>query len=223
MSDPTMKLVPIFATPFATVSLAGSDDFNPALLSLFSLRATEAHRDPATTRDPLCFRSREDLFEWDHEAVAHLKGEMLGGLCAAVMAFNLYTDAEFGELRVQARARFTLVRPDGCMPAASLPLASWCAVYCVAAPPPAPTRPDSGVLRLYEARLGTMFLDAGNWRLRPPFATGHHTWPPVPGQMAVFPAASPHEVALNRTQADLVVVTARVRFASPRQEAMPPW
>jgi hypothetical protein len=216
-------LVPIFATPFATVSVAGSADLNPALLSLFSLRATEAHRDPAMARDPLCFRSREDLFEWENEAVAQVKGEMLGGLCAAVMAVNFYTDAEFDGLRVQARAHFTIVRPDGCIPAASLPLASWCAIYCVAAPPPAPTRPDSGVLRLYETRLGTMFMDAANWRLRPPFGAGHHMWRPVPGQMAVFPASAPHEVALNRSEGDVVLVTARARFANPRQQAAPPW
>jgi hypothetical protein len=223
MTTPQTTLVPIFATPFAAVSLAGSADLNPALLSLFSLRATEAHRDPGIARDPLCFRSREDLFEWENEVVAHLKGEMLGGLCAAVMAVNLYTDAEFDELRVQARARFTIARPDGCIPAASLPLASWCAIYCVAAPPPAPARSDSAALRLYETRLGTMFMDAANWQLRPPFSAGHHMWRPVPGQMAVFPASIPHEIALNRTQGDLVVVTARARFANPGQEAMPPW
>jgi hypothetical protein len=218
-----MNLAPIFATPFAAVPLAGGAELNPVLASLFSQRATETHRDPTAPRDPLCFRGREDLFEWENEAVAQVKGEMLGGLCAAVMAVNLYTDAEFDALRVQARARFTIVRPDGCIAAASLPLASWCAIYCVAAPPSAPTRPDSAVLRLYETRLGTMFMDAANWRLRPPFSTGHHIWRPVPGQMAVFPASMPHEIALNRTQQDLVVVTARARFANPGQETMPPW
>jgi len=216
-------LVPIFATPFATVSLAGSSDLNPALLALFSLRAVEGFRDPESPRDPLCFRSREELFEWDHEAVAHLKREMLGALCSAVMAATLYSEAEFDALRVQARARFIIVRPDGCLPAASVPLASWYGVYCVAAPPPTAVRADSGALRLYESRLGTMFMDAANCRLRPFFASGHCVWQPVPGQMAVFPASVAHEVALNRTNGDLVLVGARVRFAAVAQEAMPPW
>ena len=223
MTTPSTTLVPIFATPFASVSLAGSADLNPALLSLFGLRAAENFRDPALPGDPFCFRSREDLFEWDHEAVAQLKGEMLGGLCTAVMAANLYSEAEFDALRVQARARFIIVRPDGCIPAASVPLASWHALYCVGAPALTPARPDSGVLRLYEARLATMFTDAANWRLRPPFSSGHYTWRPVPGQMAAFPAWIPHEVALNRTSGELVLVAARVRFAAPGQEAMPPW
>ena len=219
----TTTLVPIFATPFATVSLAGSADLNPALLSLFSLRAVENFRDPAVARDPLCFRSREDLFEWDHEAVTQLKREMLAALCSAVMAANLYSEAEFDALRVQARARFIIVRPDGCLPAASAPLASWYGVYCVAAPPPAPNRADGGALRLYESRLGTMFMDAANCRLRPPFASGHCVWRPVPDQVAAFPASLTHEVALNRTNAELVLVAARVRFAAVSQETMPPW
>ena len=103
-------------------------------------------------------------------------------------------------------------------------MASWCAVYCVAAPPPAPARVDSAVLRLYAIRHATMYLDATNWRLREPFGVTHYVWPPVPGQMAVFPASTVHEVALNRAQADLLLVSARLRFAERgAQAAMPPW
>ena len=113
MTTSTTTLAPIFAAPFGSVSLAESAELNPALVSLFSLRATEADRDPAMGADPLCFRSREDLFEWENEAVARLKREMLGGLCAVVMAANLYTEAEFDALGVQARARFRASSPQG--------------------------------------------------------------------------------------------------------------
>jgi hypothetical protein len=222
MITSTTTLVPIFATPFAVISLAETGDLNPALASLFCLRAAESDRDPAVPRDPLCFRSREDLLEWQDEPVARLRRELLAGLCSGVMEANLYTDSEFDALRIQVRARFIIVRPNGCIPAASVPLASWCAIYCVAAPPLAAARADSACLRLY-VRQGTMFIDAANWRMRPPFATGHHVWQPAPGQMAVFPASSLHEVALNRTDADLVLVTARARFAHAGQEDMPPW
>jgi len=223
MTTPTTTLLPIFAAPFASVPLAEATELNSALTSLFCLRATQAHADPALGADPLCFRSREDLFEWDNEAVAHLKREMLGALCAVVMAANLYTEAEFDALGVQARARFAIVHRNGCIPASTLPLASWCALYCVAAPAPAPERADSGALRLYESRMGAMFMDASNWRMRPPFNPGHHIWRPVPGQMAVFPASIMHEVALNRAEGDLVLVVARTRFAGPGMESMPPW
>ena len=219
----TSTLVPIFATPFVTVPLAGAQAFNPALTALFTQSATEADRDPALPKDPRCFRSRDNLFEWPQESVAQLRAEMLSGVCTAVMAANLYSEAEFDALGMQARARFAIVRPDGCLPAATVPMASWYAVYCVAAPPPAPARADSGSLRLYAIRQGTMFMDVANWRLRPPFGGGHHIWKPVPGEMAVFPAWILHEVALNRTAGDLVLVLLRARFAHGGQASMPPW
>jgi hypothetical protein len=220
---PAPSIVPIFASPFAEVSLPGCAELNPALVTLFSERATEEYREAELPRDPRCFRSREDLFEWDSEPIRRLRGEMLTGICSAVMAVNLYTVAEFDALKLQARARFIIVRPDGCVPATSAPMASWYALYCVAAPPPTTARTDSALLRLY-TRSGTMFMDAANWRLRPPFPTAHHHhWRPVPGQMAVFPASLLHEVALNRTDGSLLLVGARVRFAHPWQEGTPPW
>ncbi len=223
MNAPVTTLQPIFATPFAVVSVPGAATLNPVLAGLLPTRASEPHREPALPRDPRCFRSREDLFDWPHEAVAQLRGEMLAGLCAAVEAANIYKEAEFDSLGMQARARFAIVRPDGCIPAATAPMASWYAVYCVAAPPAPPERADSGSLRLYAVRQGTMFMDAANWQLRNPFGAGHHVWRPVSGQMAVFPAWILHEIALNRAQGDLMLVLARARFAYSGQTAMPPW
>lgn len=224
MTTPAPTLVPIFATPFAVVSIAAPAGLNAALTSLFLSRATVQYRDPSAPADPLCFRSREDLFEWDAEAVAHLRRAILGGVSEVVMAANSYTDAESDTLGVQARARFAIVRPNGAMPAATAPMASWYALYCVAAPPLAPTRMDSAVLRLYAIRHASMFLDASNWRLREPFSADHHVWRPVPGQMAVFPASIVHEVALNRADGDLLLVAARLRFADRAAQAtVPPW
>lgn len=220
---PAATLMPIFATPFAEVALPVGSALNASLAALLAARATEEHRDSAARHDPLCYLSREDLFERQDEPVAALRNELLAGLCPAVLAATLHTEAEFDQLGVQARARFALIRPDGCLPAQTLPLASWCAIYCVAAPPAPAGRADSGVLRLYESRLGAMFADATTWRMRAPFAGGHHLWRPRPGSMAVFPAHLAHEVALNRTAGDLVLVIARVRFASPGQQASPPW
>ncbi len=223
MSRPAASIVPIFATPFAVVPVAGGAELNAPLAALLLSRATEEYRDRSLPADPACFRGREDLLDWKDELAGQLRRELLAGLCTAVMAVNLYTEAEFNALGLQARARFAVVRPDGCIPAATAPMASWVAVYCVAAPPPAPARVHSAVLRLYAIREGTMFMDAANWRLREPFAGAHHVWRPVPGEMAVFPASMLHEVALNRTKADLVLVSARVRFAHAGQTTTPPW
>lgn len=218
-----VEITPIFATPFAVVPVAGAATLNPALVPLLRDRAGAGHSDPAVPQDLGCFRGREDLFEWDEPTVALLRQGILGGACAAVLAANLYSEGDFDSLGVQARARLVIVRPNGCLPAASMPMASWYAIYCVAAPVRPSPREDSGSLRLYAVGQATMFKDAANWNLRPPFGTGHHRWRPVAGQMAVFPASIAHEVALNRTEEDLVLVTARLRFAHGGQAAAPPW
>lgn len=223
MNAPAVTLTPIFATPFATVPVSVPGAADGSLAALLQAWATGEHRDSGARPDPLCHRSREDLFESDDGPIALLRGEMLAALAAAVLASAQATAEELGRLDIQARARVAVIRPDGCLPAASLPLASWCAIYCAAAPPPSAERALSGVLRLYEPRLGRMFLDGANWRLRPPFASGHHVWRPVAGQMAAFPAWVAHEVSLNRSDRDLVLVIARARFANPGQEAGPPW
>ena len=220
---PAPAITPIFATPFAVVPTGVAPDLNAALASLFLSRATDAQRDRALTRDSLCFRSREDLFDWQGEPVGQLRREVLGGICAAVMAINHYSDTEFDALGLQARARFTIVRSNGCVPASSARMASWYAIYCVAAPPASSARPDSGALRLYAIRDPTMFMDAANQRLREPFSGAHHLWRPVAGQMAVFPGSILHEVALNRAEADLILVSARVRFAHPGDQVTRSW
>jgi hypothetical protein len=223
MTLATPTIVPLFATPFAVVPVGIPAQLQAALARLFLGRTTDEWRDPSAPRDELCFRSREDLFEWTEEPVAQLKREMLSGACAAVMAVNSYPEAEFDALRLQARARFVIVRPNGCLPAATAPMASWCALCCVAAPPPAPARADSASLRLYAVRDAAMFIDAANWRLRNPYSGAHQVWRPVPGQMAVFPAGILHEVALNRSTAELVLVAARLRFCRSDQPLVLPW
>jgi hypothetical protein len=220
---PAATLMPIFATPFAEVALRVANTLNESLAALLTERATEERREPAARRDPLCYMSREDLFDWQDEPVAALRGELLAAVCPAVLASTLHTEAEFDQLGVQARARFAIIRPNGCLPAQTLALASWCAIYCVAAPPAPAGRADSGVLRLYEGRLGGMFADATTWRMRPPFAGGHHLWRPQPGGLAAFPAHLAHEIALNRGDRDLVLVIARIRFANPGQQGAPAW
>lgn len=217
-----IAVIPLFATPFAAVPLGITPETNAELARLLAARATEAYIDPSARRDPLCFRSREDFLDWDEAPVRELRDRMISGICGAVLASSLSTEAEFDALRVQARARFVLVRPNGCVPVATIPMTSWAAVYCVAAPPVAPARRDSGALRVYALR-HTMFMDAANWNLRPPFAGGHYLWQPEPGHMAVFPASILHEIALNRSSSDLVLVMARVRFAHPSQTGTPPW
>ncbi|HEX9105921.1 MAG TPA: putative 2OG-Fe(II) oxygenase [Longimicrobiales bacterium] len=215
--------MPLFATPFGVVTLPGARAANTALAAVFAARA----RPPWGITDPHLpvgtFRSRDDLTEWQDAPVAELVGEMLAGVSAVAVSISDAGPEEFASLHREARAWFTVIGTHGCLPPHNHANTSWVAVYCVAAPAPSPTRKDSGALRLHEFRPGGMFVDSAQATARMPYRPGHCTWRPVPGQMAVFPAAITHEVALSLADSPLILVTARVRFVGPDQPWMPPW
>jgi hypothetical protein len=200
-----------------------SSGANPLLKALFAARAASDGGEGSRVASPSCYVSRDDLFQWTDEPVRRMTGEMMRGVGSVVAAVNDFSTAQLASFTAQARGWFTLVRPDGCVPATLYPLTAWVAIYCVAAPQPSPQRRDSGVLRLYESRLGTMFSDATTSVMSIPYRPGHYSWRPVPGEMAVFPASITHEIALNRAADDLVLVTLRIRFVAPGQEGVPRW
>jgi len=215
-------VMPIFATPFGLATVPDAAELNPAAAQLFGAGAIPERADPAS-RMPQMFRSRDDLLKWPDEPVRRLTAGMIAAALSVVRSFNELTDEQFTALNLQARAWFTIVRPDGNVPSDSHANAAWCAIYCVSAPQPSPDRHDSGVLRLHESFRATMFSDATNTMLRAPYQTGHSTWRPMPGQLAVFPASITHEVALHRGAGELVLVTALLRFLAPGQTGMPWW
>jgi len=213
-------VVPILATPFGVMALPEAGALNPALSSLFAARMAA---DSSPQASPLCYRSGDDLLEWPEEPVRLLAAAIFKGVYSVVESVNEFTAAQLREFQLEARGWFTIVKPDGSVPAASYPLTAWCGIYCVAAPAPSTTRADGGVLRLYETRLGTMFQDASNSVMKMPFKPNHCSWRPVPGQLAVFPASLTHEIALFRSIGELVLVTVRIRFVGPGQQGMPRW
>jgi len=222
-APPTVDVVPIFATPFGVVTLPAAQELNAELTALFTARASDKWRDPRSPRTAHTFSSRDDLAEWPEEPVRRLIGEMLRGVSSVAASVSELDGAQLAALRIEARAWFTIVGSDGSVPATSYPNTSWIGMYCVAAPAPAAARLDSGVLRMHESRLGTMFMDPASMAIRIPYRAGHYTWRPVVGQMAVFPAAITHEIALVRSSGALVLVTARVRCAGSGDSWMPPW
>jgi hypothetical protein len=68
-----------------------------------------------------------------------------------------------------------------------------------------------------------MFSDATNSAMQVPYATGHYAWRPVPGQMAVFPGATSHGIALIRSTGNLVLLTLRLRFVAAGQTGWGRW
>lgn len=220
MNAAPLTVMPILATPLGIANLADAPELNPALAGIFAQRAAA---DPAQSRNPLRYVGPDDLLQWPETPVQRVAQ----GITAAVYSF-IGTVSDIGEAqlracKLEARAWFTRVRTNGAVPAANHPLTAWCAVYCVAAPPPAQDRADSGVVRLYESRLGSSFQDATNSVLRIPFSASHYAWRPVPGQLLIFPAALSYEVALLRAAGELLLVTARLRFVAPGQQGFARW
>jgi hypothetical protein len=217
------SVVPIFGTPFAVLQLPEALRLNSIVAGLLAARAAADKEPRLPPANPLCYRSRDDLLNWNDEPLQRVTKEALGAVWSVITAVNDFTEAQLQSLTMQARAWFTIVSPDGCVPASSYSLTSWCAMYCVEEPQPSLDRRDSGVLRLYESRLGTTFSDATNSTMRVPFATGHYAWRPVAGQLAVFPAWMNHEIALVRSPGRLMLITFRVRFVAQGQEGQSRW
>jgi hypothetical protein len=219
MSAAPPIVLPLFATPLGVVTVPEGENLNPQLVDLFMQRAS---KERAHSNHPV-YRSRDDLFDWPEQPARTLATEIFRGVCSVVETLNAFEPGQLLSFSLEARGWFTIIEQDGSLPAANHPLTAWCAMYCVAAPEPSATRQDSGVLRLYEARLGTMFQDATNSVMRVPFTSGHYAWRPVPGQLAVFPASLTHEIALLKSLGRLILVTARVRFVAPGQQGIGRW
>ena len=223
MSTPAPYIVPIFATPFGIATLPDAAALNQRLAALFTERATEDRRAPFGASGPLTFHSRDDLLDWPEEPVRQVLGGMIAAVNSIVAGLNTLTKEQFDSLNVEARVWFTIVQPDGFVPAMSHPNTAWCAIYCVAAPEPSTARFDSGVLRMHETRIGTVFPDATNSLMQMPYHAGHYTWRPVPGEVAVFPASVIHEIALIRSTSPLLLVSARLRYVAPGQTGVATW
>ncbi len=200
--------VPLFATPFAAVNTGMDRQFSERLS-----RLCDSRRSPDdASRDPLHFRSGDDFLDSPDAAVVELRRLILGHASAIVAGLNNIGAAEFSRLHIQARGWCSIVQPNGHVPAQHFSSASWLAVYCVQAGKSDAGFNHAGVLRLYERRLESIYRDASNWELKSPYRYGNHTWSPLPGWMALFPAHLPHEVSVVRSGTSLILVFAKIRF-----------
>ena len=220
MNAAPLTVMPILATPLGIATLADAQLLNPSLAELFVQRAAAV---AAQTRNPLRYVSSDDLLEWPEPPVRRLADGIAGAVHSFIGGVSDISEPQLRACRLEARAWFTRVRTNGAVPAANHPLTAWCAIYCVAAPAPAQDRADSGVVRLYETRLGSTFQDATNSVLRIPYSASHYAWRPVAGQLVIFPASLTYEVALLRAAEDLLLVTARLRFIAPGQQGFSRW
>jgi Putative 2OG-Fe(II) oxygenase len=214
-------VMPILATPLGVATIPDAAEFNGALCELFTQRAALGRE--LGPGDPLSIRGSDDLMEWPEAPVRRLASAIAGAIYQFVGSVSEITESQLRACKLEARAWFTLIRSNGRVPATNYPLTTWCAIYCVAAPPPVDGRADSGIVRLYESRLGTSFQDASNAVMRIPYSQAHYTWRPTAGQLVIFPGSLTHEVAPLRAAGELVLVTARFRFVGSGQQGLSRW
>ena len=206
------SIVPLFATPFAAVDTGAGRDFNLRLANLCESQLSAPGRPADSSRDPLHYRGSQDFLESAEATAVELKRLILGQASSVVASLNNIGATEFARLHIQARGWCSIVLPNGHIPAQHFPGAAWLAVYCVQAGEPDAGSKSAGVLRLYEKRLGTIYRDASNSELKSPYRYGSHTWSPVPGWMALFPAHVAHEVSVVRSATALILVFAMIRY-----------
>jgi len=194
---PQSGTVPLFATPFTAVNTGADSLFNARLASLCESQRSATGVDFLDSADAIA---------------VELKRLILGQAATVVAGLSSIGAAEFARLHIQARGWCSIVQRNGHVPAQHFPGASWLAVYCVQAGESDAGFKSAGVVRLYERRLGSIYRDASTWELKSPYCYGNHTWSPLPGWMALFPAHLPHEVSVVRSATALILVFAMIRF-----------
>jgi hypothetical protein len=141
-----MTVMPILATPLGVATIPDAEPLNAELSSLFEQRAAA---DCVSLGNPLRYVSRDDLLEWPEPPVRRLSENLIGAVYSLIGTISDLGEAQLRALRMEARAWFTVLRENGALPAANWPMTAWCAIYCVAAPPAAEIRPDSGAVGVY--------------------------------------------------------------------------
>jgi hypothetical protein len=206
-------IVPIFATPFASIDTGVDRSFNERLASLCESRRRTDEKLHNPAPDALHFRSAEDVLSTSEEPASELKRVILRQASDVVAGLNDRSAAEFAQLHIEVRGWCSIVQPKGHIAAQHFPRASWIAVYCVQSGAPTAGYSNAGVLRVYESRLSSTYLDASNWTtMKEPYRYGNRSWPPQPGWMALFPAHLQHEVSVVRASTALILVFAAIRF-----------
>jgi hypothetical protein len=206
--------VPLFATPFAAMNTGADRDINARLVTLCESQHSTPGQTGDSRGDPLHFHGRDDFLDSADATAGELKRLILSKASSVVSGLSNIGAAAFAKLHIQARGWCSIVQPNGHVPAQHFSNASWLAVYCVQAGEPIAGAKSAGVLRLYEKRLGSIYRDASTWELKSPYRYGNHTWTPLPGWMALFPAHVPHEVSVVRSVTSLILVFAMIRYVN---------
>ncbi|MEM9301112.1 MAG: putative 2OG-Fe(II) oxygenase [Pseudomonadota bacterium] len=194
-----IQVSPGFATPFVVRHHPDPTALNTELKALFLEREGDprwAEKTPTLTLKVKLFESEFDVFKWPEPCVQQLKQFCFESLGKTLMQVNGCSPEDLSNLRIHNHAWFHVTRPGGYMGTHNHPMASWSGVYCVDTGGADADNADSGVIRFHDPRISvTMYMDAGNNHLLPPFEPGMRNYQFKPGQLVIFPSFLMHEVA----------------------------
>lgn len=217
------SITPIHATPLGVVPLLEAARWNTAVAEIVTRRAAADAAAGTARSSPLVQTGSDDAMNWNEEPVRTLIAEILRGIAWMARNVNRFPPGEFESFALQARAAYVIVNQDGGLEARNHPMSAWTGVYCLEAPERSADRPDSGLLRIYESRMGNMFADATTDTMVLPFRPGHYGYQLVPGVLVAFPGGATYEIAPVRGAGRLLALTVQARFVAPGQKGVSRW
>jgi Putative 2OG-Fe(II) oxygenase len=192
------KIESMFAVPMAFGRLDDCATLNAELEALLVGRAAEGERyrnpRPIVDRNPPVFESSFQLFDWPHDGVRRLRDFCWSALYGLIGELSGYDNDTLARLHMSWESWFHVTRPGGYFGLHNHALHSWSGVYCV--------RHDSDEASPMSGRLSfphpnataAMYVDMGNFKLRPPYAMGPLNLRLKPGELVLFPSWLLHQV-----------------------------
>jgi uncharacterized protein (TIGR02466 family) len=199
-----------FSVPIVDRRLPGWERLNPLLHERFlAWEKNEGARTsvPTTVPKQNVYESDFSLFNRRDPVVSELAQTCLNALGELIMDINRYDESDMRNLRIYHHSWYHITRDGGYTSAHNHPMASWSGVYCVAPGEADPDIRNNGALRFFDPRPNpSMYLDAGNARLQPPFASGNLAWQLTPGELLLFPSWLTHDVSPFRGTGERITV-----------------
>lgn len=195
----TLRIGPLFAVPFAQIHNPDADALHQELIPLFLEKESQGDKFKKLprfdTQHGELFESRFDLFYWPDEPVRKLAAFCHQNVASLLRRVTEYSDEDFKKLVFDYHAWFHITRKGGFQGLHNHPNASWSGIYCVDKGDEVPERPDNGVVRLHDTRQDSaMYMDAGNRKLRSPYALAGKDIHHENGKLIMFPSYLHHEI-----------------------------
>ena len=171
---------------------------------------------PITQRNDAVYESHFDLFRVNDPAIQELKAFCWNQLLSFVAGLNGYDLATVSRLEISNDSWFHVSRRGGFFGLHNHPNASWSGVYCVDPGRSDPGNEGSGLLSFVSPMLTSgMYQDAGNVKMKRPYATGLAQLTLVPGQLVMFPSWVLHDVKPFEGEGERITIAFNCWFRLP--------